>query len=230
MVAEKVDCCLSTCQPAHMQRFFSTKMPGVKFVMNVLVFSLIGLLPVLLVYVMRAPGFASALMDSGPALSRFLRQVLTNGLPVIFIVNYVGFFLFAVLNAKDTNSRDPAVFILFDVITRVALFLVLHAFIYVLSASWFGSFGGSRATALSVVAPTLARSALFENISGVYLYATLVSALPLYVTAAGKSAILRPFVDLFPRKMGAVSVALLAFLSAAVCLTAIAAVILRLQS
>ena len=76
-----------------MQRFFSTKMPGVNFVMNVLVFSLIGLLPVLLVYVMRAPGFASALMDGGPALSRFLRQVLTNGLPVIFIVNYVGFFL-----------------------------------------------------------------------------------------------------------------------------------------
>ena len=127
MVAGKVDCCLSICQPAYMQRFFSTKMPGVTFVMNVLIFSLIGLLPVLLVYVMRAPGFASALMDSGPALSRFLRQVLTNGLPVIFIVNYVGFFLFAVLNAKDTNSRDPAVFILFDVITRVALFLVLHA-------------------------------------------------------------------------------------------------------
>ncbi|WP_170848857.1 hypothetical protein [Pseudooceanicola nitratireducens] len=213
-----------------MQRFFSTKMPGVNFVMNVLVFSLIGLLPVLLVYVMRAPGFASALMDGGPALSRFLRQVLTNGLPVIFIVNYVGFFLFAMLKAKDTNSRDPAVFILFDVITRVALFLVLHAFNYVLSASWFGSFGGSRATALSVVAPTLARSALFENISGVYLYATLVSALPLYVTAAGKSAILRPIFDLFPKKMGAVSVALLAFLSAAVCLTATAAVILRLLS
>ncbi|WP_300038975.1 hypothetical protein [uncultured Roseobacter sp.] len=213
-----------------MQRFFSAKMPGVKFVMNVLVFSLIGLLPVLLVYVMRAPGFASALMDGGPALSRFLRQVLTNGLPVIFIVNYVGFFLFAVLNTKDANGRDPASFILLDLVIRVALFLVLHAFIYVLSASWFGSFGGSRATALSVVAPTLARSALFENISGVYLYATLVSALPLYVTAAGKSAILRPFVDLFPRNMGAVSVALLAFLSAAVCLTAIAAVILRLQS
>jgi hypothetical protein len=212
-----------------MQRFFSTKMPDVKFVMNVLVFSLIGLLPVLIVYVMRAPGFASALMDGGPALSRFLRQVLTNGLPVIFIVNYVGFFLFAVLNTKDANGRDPVSFILLDLVIRVALFLVLHAFIYVLSASWFGSFGGSRATALSVVAPTLARSALFENISGVYLYATLVSALPLYVKAAGKSAILKPFVDLFPRNMGAASVALLAFLSAAVCLTSIAAVILRLQ-
>lgn len=212
-----------------MQRFFSTKMPGVKFVMNVLVFSLIGLLPVLLVYVMRAPGFASALMDGGPALSRFLRQVLTNGLPVIFIVNYVGFFLFAVLNAKDANGRDPASFILLDLVIRVALFLVLHAFIYVLSASWFGSFAGSRATALSVVAPTLARSAHFENISGVYLYATLVSALPLYVTAAEDSLILRPFVSLLPKKAGAVVVALFAFLLTVLCLTLTASVMARLQ-
>ncbi|MFP7675630.1 hypothetical protein ACG74X_20030 [Marivita sp. S0852] len=213
-----------------MQRFFSTKMPGVQFVVNVLVFSLIGLLPVLIVYVLRAPGFASALMDGGPTLSRFLRQVLTNGLPVVFFVNYVGFFLFAVLNAKDTNSRDPAVFILFDVVTRVALFLVLHAFIYVLSASWFGSFGGSRSTALSVVAPTLARSALFENISGVYLYATLVSALPLYATAAGRSPILQPFVGLFSKTVGTVLIALAAFVSAAMCLTTIAAIVMYLQS
>ena len=212
-----------------MQRFFSIKMPGVQFVVNVLVFSLIGLLPVLLVYVLRAPGFSSVLMDAGPALSRFLRQVMTNGLPVIFIVNYVGFFLFAVLNAKDTNSRDPAVFILIDVGTRVVLFFVLHAFIYMLSASWFGSFGGSRATALSVVAPTLARSAQFENISGVYLYATLVSALPLYVTAAKDSLILRPIVSLLPKKAGAVVVALFAFLMTVLCLTLIASVAARLQ-
>lgn len=59
---------------------------------------------------------------------------------------------------------------------------MLHILIYVLSADWFGSFGESRATAVRVVAPTLARSAFFENISGVYLYATLVSAIPLYVS------------------------------------------------
>lgn len=230
ILVPKIDCILQTWQPAHMQNLFSANMPGLRFVINVMAFSLVALVPVLLIYVMRTPGFSSALMDGGPALSRFLRQVLTNGLPVIFIVNYVGFFLFAVLNEKGTNSVIRRYSFFFDVVIRVALFLVLHAFIYVLSAGWFGSFGGSRATALSVVAPTLARSALFENISGVYLYATLVSALPLYVTAAGKSPILRPFIGLFPKSIGAVSVALLAFLLAAVCLTAIAAVILRLQS
>jgi len=36
------------------------------------------------------------------------------------------------------------------------------------------------------VAPTLARPAFFENISGVYLYATLVSAMPLHVSSIEK--------------------------------------------
>ena len=230
LAVEQLDCFFWACQRAHMKRFFSTKMPGLQFLTNVMIFSLIGLLPVLFVYVLLAPGFSSALINGGPALSRFLRQVLTNGLPVIFIINYVSFFLFAVLNEKGADGREPAVFIVSDVAIRIALFLVLHALIYVLSASWFGSFGGSRATALSVVAPTLARSALFENISGVYLYATLVSALPLYATAAGRSAILQPFVGLFPKNVGTVLIALAAFVSAALCLTTIATFVIYLQS
>jgi len=158
-------------------------MSSAQFLKNVLLFSLAALLPVLSVYILLSPGFAPALVAGGPALVRFLRQVVTNGLPVVFVVNYVSFFLFAFMQRTDRKHRDPAVFVLLDLSIRAVLFIGLHALIYVFSADWFGSFGGSRATALSVVAPTLARSALFENISGVYLYATMVSALPLYVSA-----------------------------------------------
>ena len=102
-------------------------------------------------------------------------------------MNYLSFFLFAWIVARQPSRRGMALVLAVDLPARVILFVALHAAIYVLSADWFGSFGGRRLTALRVVAPTLARSALFENISGVYLYATLASALPLYVAAIERS-------------------------------------------
>jgi len=194
-----------------MERYFSTDMPGVQFVRNVLLFSLAALIPVLLLYVFLAPGFGSALLGGSPALGRFLRQVATNGLPVVFAINYVSFFLFAVAQPNTGLHRDPSIFVLVDIGARVFLFLALHALIYTFSADWFGSFGGSRKTALSVVAPTLARSAHFENISGVYLYATMVSALPLYVTTIKQSQVLRPYVRLGPQKVIVTILAVLSF-------------------
>ena len=73
--------------------------------------------------------------------------------------------------------------LLIDVPERVAVNVGPHALIYVLSADWYGSFGGDRMQALQVVGPTILNSAFFGNISGVYLYATLVSAVLLYTTA-----------------------------------------------
>lgn len=138
--------------------------------------------PLLVLYVALTPGFATALSWSDQALGRFLRQIVTNGLPVVFAVNYLAFFLYASTNARGGLERRPGLVLFLDVSARIVSFTVLHILIYVLSADWFGSFGGSRATAVRVVAPTLARSAFFENISGVYLYATLVSAIPLYAS------------------------------------------------
>lgn len=140
------------------------------------------MVPLLVFYVALTPGFAIALSGSDQALGRFLRQVVTNGLPVVFVVNYFAFFLYASTNARGGLERRPGLVLFLDVSARLVAFTVLHILIYVLSADWFGSFGGSRATAVRVVAPTLARSAFFENISGVYLYATLVSAIPLYAS------------------------------------------------
>lgn len=164
-----------------MQRFFATDMPASQFLRNTLIASLIGLTAMLVPYVAMTPGFGSMLAQGGPGLSRFLRQVLTNGLPVVFAVNYVGFLLIASSKARSSSHRVRMMALGLDIPIRVAIFVLLHALIYVKSADWFGSFGGSRETALRAVAPTLARSAFFENLSGVYLYATLVCALPLHV-------------------------------------------------
>jgi hypothetical protein len=205
-------------------------MPGVQFLRNVLVFSLAGLLPVLALYVALSPGFAPALMEGGPSFRRFARQVMTNGLPVVFVVNYVGFFLFALSRRTSAKERDPSVYLVLDLIGRLTLFVGIHAVIYVLSADWFGSFGGSRTTALRVVGPTLAQSALFQNISGVYLYATLVSALPLYPSVIGRSRRLRPLAALVPLGMGAALLSVCWFLLAVALLTAGAKFLVVLQS
>lgn len=145
-----------------MQRYFALDMPAARFARNTLIASLLGLLPLLVLYIALTPGFAAQLMSGGPAAGRFLRQVLTNGLPVVFVVNYVGFFLFAWSIDRHPGGRGGALVLLIDLPMRVILFIILHAVIYTVSADWFGSFGGSRLTALRVVAPTLAQSALFQ--------------------------------------------------------------------
>lgn len=210
-----------------MQRYFSLDMPASRFARNTLIVSLAGIAPLLLLFIVQTPGFASHLAAGGPALTRFARQVLTNGLPVVFVINYVSFFLFAWQIVHCGGRRARLLVLVVDLWLRVFLFIFLHAIIYVISADWFESFGGSRLTALRTVAPTLARSALFENVSGVYLYATLLSALPLYVSILRSAKPARPILS---GRMAAVLASLALFGLSALALTALARLIVRLQS
>ena len=213
-----------------MERYFSLDMPAWRFARNTLVASILGLLPLLALYIALTPGFAAHLFAGGPTLGRFVRQILTNGLPVVFVVNYVGFFLFSWARYKHPGGRGLGLVLLLNMPIRVILFIVLHAVIYVISADWFGSFGGNRLTALRVVAPTLAQSAMFQNISGVYLYATLVSALPLYMATIEGSDRLGKLLSRSPGRMGPLLGALAVFGLTAVFLTAAARMIERLQA
>ncbi len=118
------------------------------------------------------------------------------------------------------------------------LFILLHGLVYFVSADWFGSFGGDRLQALQVVGPTLARSAFFENISGAYLYATLVSALPLYTSVIDRkleNCASCPewfllFMSKLPGKLGPIILALVLFCSVTLMITLAARLIVTLQS
>ncbi|MCZ7675248.1 MAG: hypothetical protein M5U35_04310 [Roseovarius sp.] len=83
---------------------------------------------------------------------------------------------------------------------------------------------------LRVVAPTLVRSILFENISGAYLYATLVSALPLYVTAIEDSDKLGGLAHRLPGRSGPVLLAVALFAFSVLALTAFAAMLIWWQT
>lgn len=166
----------------RMTRYFALDTPFHRFAANTLIVSCLSLAPLLLLYVLLTPGFAALLLDNRVALGRLLRQVATNGLPVVFVINYISFFIYALVTERTPCTTSPTIILLGDLSLRVIAFVGLHAFIYVLSAGWFGSFGGDRMLALRVVGPTLVDAARFGNISGVYLYSTLASALLLYAT------------------------------------------------
>lgn len=163
---------------AWFDRYFSVTQPFTRFARNTILLSLIGLAPVLALYIALMPGFWSHLASADEALARFSRQILTNGLPVVFVLNTLGFVLFSRLRADRVR---PGVVLAIDVPARIGAFIALHLVIYPASALMFGSFGGDPLQALRVVGPTLAQAAAFGNLSGVYLYATLVSALPLHM-------------------------------------------------
>lgn len=220
-----------------MTRYFALDVPFLRFVANTLIVSCLSLVPLLLLYVLLTPDFAAMLLDNRLALVRFLRQVVTNGLPVVFVINYTSFFLFALITDRTRNTTAPAMVLLIDVPVRVVVFVGLHALIYVLSADWYDSFGGDRMQALLVVGPTILNSALFGNISGVYLYATLVSAIPLYSAAVekiliereGGAEILQRWFRVLPGTAGRVVIVLLIFAIFAGLLTGLAALIVWVQ-
>lgn len=159
-------------------RHFSIRLPFTRYARNIVLLSLFGLTPTLTLYIALIPGFWAHLTTSNVALALFLRQILTNGLPVVFTVNAVSMILFSQLRL---HTMEPGWALTLDFATRTIFFAGLHAVIFFASAQIFGSFGGDPLQALRVVGPTLAQSAAFGNLSGVYLYATLISALPLHM-------------------------------------------------
>lgn len=108
-----------------LDRLFSVHLPFTRFARNVALLSLAGLVPVLALYIALAPGLGPHLW--GPALGRFARQIVTNGLPVVFVVNALGLILFAQLRARRIA---PLRALALDIPARIGAFVGLHLAIY----------------------------------------------------------------------------------------------------
>lgn len=165
-------------------RHFHTRLPAARFARNTVLLSLAGLVPALGLYISLTPGFWGHLAGAPGALGPFLRQLLTTGLPVVLAVNGVALLLFARVRA---GLLRPVAALGLDCAGRPGLFAVLQGAIFVASALLVGAFGGDAGQALGVLGPTLARAAGFGNLAGVYIYATLVSALPLHMALLARA-------------------------------------------
>ena len=92
---------------ATFDRHFSRNMPFARFALNVLLFSCLGLVPFLILYISLRPGFWSSLIADPLARDLLLRQVVTNGLPVVYLINHVGFALYAVSTGRNEEVLQP---------------------------------------------------------------------------------------------------------------------------
>ena len=171
--------------PDALERRFGTALPFRRFALNVTLASAGALTVLLPIYALAQPGLWRMLAEGGgPAVGLLLRQIAVNGLPTVVAATWAG----AVLLDTWARGRGPWAVALADTTVRLLVVAILHAATFAVAAHAFGSFGGDRVIALRVVAPTLARAALFENLSGVYLYAVLAIALPMQVAAMRRAA------------------------------------------
>ena len=171
-----------------MNRLFPKEIGLVRLAAQTFVASLLALFAVLALFVVKTPVFLETVLQDRALALAVMRQVMASGLPIVFVINLVGFSNFGALAHRHDAERGAAATIGMDLLTRGFLFFALHALSYYLAAVSYGSFGGDPATALRVVAPTLAGAALFSNLAGVYLYATAISALPFLMLALAKAA------------------------------------------
>ena len=195
-------------------RGLSPELPPGRFLWRVLGLSLLALAPVLALYVASIPGFAAHLMQGGPAARQFLRQVVTNGVTIVVIMNAAALVILHQAATGDSAQPAPGRLIALDSLVRLGLFIGVHAVVFWGSALMFGSFGGDPMQALRVVIPTLAHAGAFGNLSGVYLYAGLLSALPLHMAIMAQAwrttPLLRRLAGPDPGKVGLTIAALVA--------------------
>ena len=143
--------------------------------------SLIGLGLATGAYILTYPALRAGLMDDPMLLEAFTRQIIASGLLIVFVINVIGFANYRAFAARGLEGRGTAAVLGVDLFTRGLLFFGMHVISYYLAAEYYGSFSGNTVFALQVVAPTLAAAAWLGNLSGVYLWATAISALPFFM-------------------------------------------------
>lgn len=176
-----------------LEPFLSHNEPALKFIRQVFFISLISLLVLLFVYVIRVPEILQQVRTrDGENLnwSPIVRHILLNGLSVVFFVNYLSYFLYPWVIRwfrRDASSGRVILIAVFDVLFRIVLYFVFSAIVYSLFATMFGSFGGSVTTAVSSVFSTFLYSVSLGNLAGVYFYAAMVGAFPIYTLAIARA-------------------------------------------
>ena len=143
--------------------------------------SVVSTFLLLVPYVSLRPGLWSALYNDSVLRGHFLSQIALSGFPIVLALNLLGFQRVVEWVDRQNPESHLATEVTLEVVTRMFFFFGLHFVIFYAAATVFGSFGGNPAHALAAVAPTLQGAAWLGNLSGVYFYATAVSAVPLYM-------------------------------------------------
>ena len=165
--------------------YLSARLPAMRFVINVLLFTISSMLLLLIVYIALTPKFMSSLIDDPMQRSELFSQFFIDGLTKTFVANYIGFSVYSL--RSERVDFDPAKSLFVDVVIKVIVFIALTAAIYVAYANFTEAFTGKTSTALAAVGPTILLAAKFKNLTAVYLYSLAISSLPLYLAALARA-------------------------------------------
>ena len=164
--------------------YVSPKLPARKFIMGILLISLLSISVTLAVYLAKTDGLFAQLMDDSTALNYFLRQTILDGFLLVFLVNCFSFSIYGYFVWRYSHAHQiTIVYLILEAVAKMAVFVFATAIIYVIFAQIFGSFGGSSIAALKSVRPTIEGAMRFDNLTGVYFYAVAISSFPLFICA-----------------------------------------------
>lgn len=165
--------------------FYSRKVPAGRFFGFLLGFSVGTMLMVLAFYIAQTPGLFCQLLSDPMASRLFFGQVIGNGMVVLLLSNYFGLLLNQLAFGVAPRFRSSTIYVvlLVEMLVKIVIFIVVTAVVYVAYAIYADAFTGSPVRALKAVAPTIRDAIAFGNLTSVYLYATIIFSLPLFIVA-----------------------------------------------
>ncbi|MCE1236567.1 MAG: hypothetical protein LWW93_09435 [Hyphomicrobiales bacterium] len=129
------------------------------------------------------------------ARGRILRALVLNGLPIVFLTTFAAHLVHSKLTVEHgvlgpLPSRRVGV----DLAVRLAVFGIVVIAVFQLLVWGVGAFGGDPLAALAATPEILRRAVAFQDLFGVYLYATLFAATPLWAALLLEAATRRRWV------------------------------------
>lgn len=140
-----------------------------------------------------ADAFRAQIAGDPFARGRILRALVVNGLPIVFAATFVANLVHSKLTV-ETGVLDarPSRRLGVDLAVRLAVFACVTIAAFQLFVALFHAFGGDPIAALAATPEILRRAVAFQDLFGVYLWAALFAAHPLYAAAVLEAATRRP--------------------------------------
>lgn len=162
--------------------------PALGLIVTVLRQAGLGLLLASIFCLMAIPGYAVATFATPDSALRFLTRFGANAVVTVVLVCWASAAVSGHLAGRLATEGAPSVrprglvgLVIADLAVRFAALVAVTAASFSFFADVAGSFGGSARTALDAIPETLAYALGFRGLSGIYVYAALFSAFPLYL-------------------------------------------------
>ncbi|MEM9311509.1 MAG: hypothetical protein AAGA34_08685 [Pseudomonadota bacterium] len=182
------------------RRYFPGRHALGTYLPNVLLLSALSLAAVNFVYWTNTGGFQNQ-FATGASTRVFLSQLVFDGLLKVFIVNWIAMLAYEsyITRIASFGLVGCMGLVMMDVVLRLGLFLLVSAVIWSGFVAIFGSFQGDFQSAYEALPQTVRGATSFGNLTGTYIYANAIGALPMLLVVTLRILSLSPRITGFVR-------------------------------